>query len=50
MNIIDSLIELAAIVENEVSTPQPQSQQETELRNFITFKRAHEVALQSLSR
>ena len=50
MNIIDNLIELAAVVADEVAAPPPQNQQEAELRNYIAFLRAREVVLRSLSR
>ena len=50
MNIIDSLVELAAVVADEVAAPPPQNQQEADLRSYITFLRARDVALWSLSR
>lgn len=50
MNIIDNLIELVAVVADEVAAPPPQDEQEAKLRNYITFLRAREVGLRSLSR
>ena len=50
MNIIDGLIELAAVVADEVAATPPQNQQEADLRSYMTFLRARDVALRSLPR